>query len=254
VLAPLARKAMTRCGALGGARMLELLTESRVAEAIFEGVPPDVPVDSDASLPCVRVEMTFEAQSEALRLEHRRAVNAGTRLRDESVAATIPVATLRRSSLRPGVILLFEVETAPPDTGPLERSLECVYVPLRHLDWARRPALVRERLAAILPGLLAALAPTLEALQRRQLQAVQARYVEARHRALDRETATRRVLHSAARHLVQVGLFDRRTKRREEAGRVDAASSVEAHEDARDRAVALASSASLRAVLLVSRR
>jgi hypothetical protein len=218
---------------------------------IFEGTPPDVPDQTDAALPCVSVEMTLDGVLEALRLEQRRALSAAMTTPHPVSKATIPIATLRRSSLPQGVILLFDVETGPANDQPLERSLGCVYAELDAMAWPRRHALLRRRLAGILQGLLAAVAPTLEALQRRQREAIETRYVDARRRVLHRQAAVMAFQQSTARQLVQAGLFDRRPER---GHGIDAGSLFEEHDHHADGPDALMSSGSLRAVLLVDRR
>lgn len=265
VLAPLARRAIDR-RTTGASRMLELLTESRVAEAIFEGTPPDTLPVPTSDAPRVLVDLRAEATAEALRLQHRRTLMALSGQSAFQSRAAIPVTVLRRSSLQPGVILLFERRSTGSSNAIVERSHVVIHVALRLADdralaqdralwldpWPRRPAQIRLRVMELLPAILAAVSSTLGEVGRRQLESVRPRYVAALLNHGRRESGISKRHDSAARQLVQAGLFDRRAVRAS-AARLRAADVFEeATHDASGHG-GLTSSADLRAVLLVSR-
>lgn len=254
VLVPLARRATGRLGIGGGGRMLQLLTESRVAEAVFEGLPTDPPAEPVAAAPCVAVHLTGEANLEALRLQNRRTL--ASRARNTSAKhqrRATSVTVIRRSSLARGVVLIFDLKTAEPNGEMVERSLAAVHVVMTLPPWPQRPRQIGQRLSQFLPGLLRVVSPTLDQLGRRQLDAVRPRFLEAQGRARRRERAILNSRQSAARQLVQAGLFDRRAwrvARQDDAPR----EACTVPRDASTAIASLLSSASLRAVLVVSGR
>ena len=246
VLSPIARRAMpSRDG--GDRRLMELLTESRVAEAIFEGRAPQPPRNPAPEPPVITVPLAAESIVEALRLQRLRAALRDTATRERPPHA-IAVATLRRSRLAPGVVLVFDVDLIEPGANDVvERAVAAIHVEIAGSVWPRRPAHLKARIADSLPAILSAVAPVLDEVTAQRLNAVRPRFVLAAARAAARERRVRDEAASAARALVQAGLFER-PWHRPAAPRRDAGGHVA---DAVPPPVA---SATLRALLVVSRR
>jgi hypothetical protein len=251
--------------------MLKLLTESRVAEAIFEGTSPEVSEPPRMDFPGIWMNLSDEGIAEALRLKRLRTLldgvqgsrAAGSQVQPRTAncgpRTDIPVTRLRRCSLAPGAVLLFDLKTTAAHGEIVELALAAVHVAMTLPAWPRRPAEVRQRIARILPGLLTTVSQALDELGLRQLAAVRPLFIEAMTRARGREQALRNAHASMARQLVQAELFDRRAVRVAAAHRRSAAGLLEEEEEDQRMGFnsapnALKSSADLRAVLVVSRR
>jgi hypothetical protein len=250
VLAPLARRAVGFSGG-AGERMVRLLTESRVAALIFDGVAPspmELPDRDDLQL---TVDLSRDAEIEASRHRRREVLRVATLGRSERRRASIPVSTLGQSSLPAGLVLLFDIDTSASDRTVIERSTLAVHVEMALPSWPERPREITRSLEQLLPALRVVVSPILETAGHRQLQAIRYRYEEAAHRMHGRTVAIRQNQESVARRLVQAGLFERRARRDgppeadgfELGGRTEETASN-----------ALTSSADLRAVLIVRPR
>ena len=253
VLAPLVRRSRSHV-ATRGRRMLQLLTESRVAEAVFEERQLDLRSEPEQSDPCVLIDLSAEGESEALRLRARRSLamqSSGVRTRRG--ASIIPVAMLTRSALADGAILIVELKTSASGGEVAERSVAAVHVQTSPCVSSRKAEDLRLQLTRELPAILAATAPAIEQLGRRQLDEVRPRYVHNQARFETRARAISSVRDSAARRLIQAGLFDLRA--RPAPGWPTSGAHLDQDQLAADRhAQTLATHADLRAVLLVRRR
>ena len=210
VLAPLARRASGRLAG-GGRRMLQLLTESRVAQSVFERRPCELPAEA-AGVPGVHLDLAAESALEVHRLTNRRVLASSVRSpRWERSRPTTPVAVVRRSSLASGVVLLFDLKVVSAKGELVERALTALHIEMTPARWPRRPRQIRQQLGQYLPGLLRAASATLDRLARRQLDGVRGLYLESHERGQRRERAQARARDSAAKRLVQAGLFDRST-------------------------------------------
>lgn len=254
VLAPLARRAAGWRHTGTQSRLLELLTESRIARAIFERTLPEVPEPGAEGISTAVIDLRAEAEAEVARLMRRRQMlDLPDRLAD------IFISTLRRSSLPPGIILLFNLQVSTPLGDVVARRPAAVQVSLATSTWSRRRAHIERHLSELLPHVLAAVSPTIDALGRQYLASVQPLFNAANIHLQFRAQAILEACESAARQLVQIGLFDRRSVRA--AAQQQAARSVlqEVRED-EQRTIAgwarppLTAAASLRAVLVVSPR
>ena len=255
VLSPIARRVMPSYDG-GDRRLIELLTESRVASTIFEGRPPE-PSRSSAAPPVVTPTLAADSIVDALRLQRLRAA-----LRDTAAASAashaIAVATLRRWGLAPGVVLVFDVEVIDPAANDiLERAVAAVHVEVAGGVWPRRPVHLKTRIAEVLPAILRAAAPAVDDVAARRLSAVRPRFALAASRIAARERRVREETSSAARELVQAGLFERPWHRvaasRRETGSSTARAAEQLHAQPGDTPSPIAS-ATLRALLVVSRR
>lgn len=250
VLLPLARRAARELSAGITGRMLELMTESRVTECVLGGVaaePQHEVVDAHGTF----LDLSAEAAVEAQRLQHRRGP-AGPRDAMLRAHAVVPVTTIRGASLREGAALLYELKTSASH-DVVERALAAVHIELNlPAGWPRHPAAIRGKLADMLPSLLAAAAPAIERLNMRRLQAVRPRHDAARVSLQARERSIRTVHESAARKLVQAGLFERPATKRGAQGTDPGL--LDRQPAQRGNGRDLSASFDLRAILLVRRR
>jgi hypothetical protein len=192
--------------------MLQLLNESRVASLIFDGVPThsiDPPARDDQH---VTINLSEDAAAEAFRHQQRATLRAATSIRNGAPRSMV-VSTLRRSSWPPGFILIFDIKTSAADRTVLAGGPVALHVRLALPFWPERPRQIRRTIEDLLPALRTTVSPNLETAQRRQREAVRARYLDAAERMLRRDKAARSNHESAARELVQAGLFERRAKR-----------------------------------------
>jgi hypothetical protein len=253
VLAPLVRRGRDH-GAAHGGRMLQLLTESRVAEAVFDRQPLDVSSESRRADPCEWLDLAAESRAEAARQEARRRLATVTSSQVVGRAASsIPVATLNRTTLRDGAILIVELKTGAAAGAVVERSIAAVHVRTARMLWPQKAADLEQRLADVLPALLAAATPAIEALGRHQRDVVAPPHGLNQSRLGQRARAISSIRDSTARRLIQAGLFDLRTRSttRSAAGGTPLG---EEHDAATENAAALTVAAELRALLLVRRR
>jgi hypothetical protein len=252
VLAPLARRALGRFAG-GGRRMLQLLTESQVARAVFEGRPCDPPAQTATSRSCRQLDLAVESLQEVRRLTRHRAIARSTAARGRQISY-VPVAVVRRSSLLPGVVLVFDLKGLSADGQVVQRSLTAIQMALTVAQWPRQPQQLRRELARYLPGLLEAAAPTLERVSRAALDNARAVFLQASDRARQRERAIAATTRSAAMQLVQAGLFDRPERLSRSTRHLTPGGDLLEPPETDRRPADLTSSADLRAVLLVSAR
>jgi hypothetical protein len=239
--------------------MMQLLTESRVAEAVFEGLPRDLPEPIAVDVPRVTLNLAADGIDEAARIERHRALLASipTLLAGRSRSA-IDATVIRRSALTPGVVLLFDLKTNASDGDVIERAPVAIHVALDLLPWPRRPTLIRQQIEEILPSLLGAVSGTLADLGRRQLERVRPVFLQALGRSKRREQAIWTRRDRAARQLVQAGLFDRRALRAAAPREADPQGLLEQSRAQRlepgSEPSHVTASAELRGVLVVARR
>ena len=258
VVAPLVTRLAATATKRG--RMLDALTESRVAEAVMQNMEPArVIVELRAATPAFAVpppeDLASHAVREAARLEHQRRLVARSSLAPEAEAGQRAVAAVlrRRTRVPPGLYLVFALTLTGADGSPLHAEAR----------------LVRGEPRQDFSGVLSTLAQSHEAILRslvRQLaddprDAVARLESLRRERQQHREKAIADVFApgqpSAARLLVQAGLFDRRSLR---AAAAQAASASAHREEMNERAVGLGDSspvesrARLIALLLVPDR
>ena len=209
VLAPLVRRALRSSGSGAGQRMIELLSESRVAAMVFEGGAPEDPPAASAPCPVVRVDYSGEAHDEAKRLLEQRRLAASLPSTVHG-AAGLPVAMVRLRGLEPGVVLVFELRFTAANGDVEERDVIAIHLKTGPLRWRASRCDFSHRLMRVLPTFAAAAGPTLRRLLRQRLQLLQPVLLAARRRAQQRDEELRNFDGSAARRLVQRGLFERR--------------------------------------------
>ena len=219
VLAPLARRARTAGElAAGGAHMLELLSESAVADAVMTGDAVLRATPLHVHVPSAPPRLEAEAADEAGRLADVRRWTAFERSPD---AASRPVVTVVRRTdpaSEPTVTLLYSLALITPDarvvhSEPLalrvqvEGALETVR------DGSHALAVVDEVIRVAQPHIDALVSGRFEMASRSVLP--QHGQLLASLRARELTIAGDRI--SAAKQLVQAGLFDRRSVREAEA-------------------------------------
>jgi len=221
VLAPLARRARKAMEVMpGGGRMLELLAEMRVAEAVITGRADTLAVVPGARFACRQLHLSDEAAAEATRLEQERqwlSSDAGTLGANDyrPLVATF-TRKQRREDPRLTLVYTLSLETADGRTTHAEPLILCVRRPTHARPAARATDAVRvvheeleARQAAIqrcIAARVAALRSTVAPAHERLLAALSAR-----------EAAIGELLTQPAPQLVQAGLFDRRAVREAEA-------------------------------------
>jgi superfamily II DNA or RNA helicase len=259
VLAPLVRRASAWTDARSAARMVSLLTESRVAEAVFGGSLPELKGSASPEGDLPTLDLRADAEAETLRLARRRlaAVPVASAFRRKARRTTrngrlagIPVTTLSRTTLASGLVLVFDLTCATQSGDVVERAPAIVHVSTGRIVFPWRPRELRLVLNELLPGVLTAVAPTLDDLQRRQLLAVRPRFHVSAGRLTRRAAAIADVHDSAARRLVQAGLFEWRPSR----AAARAVRSTSLLERGADQPAPLTAHADLRAVLVVQHR
>jgi len=208
VLAPLLKRARTAAARGGPAARMASLRESTVATAVMGGA--EVPDQPPAGQPDVAtIDIQAEASAEALRLETARRLARADRT---SSSARLPPGVIVTAGRRPSrtVVVLVEVRVERVDGGPVHRELVPVVVDgvtLSATEQSHALAGVAERLMAShsLP-----VCAQVEKDCGERLDVIRARYVEAVRVAAGRERDISAATPSAARRLVQVGLFDAR--------------------------------------------
>ena len=208
VVAPFARRAAAWSDSRGHA-LLEWLTESRMAEAVFEGElrHPDKP--SGPRCACSSIDLHADALIEARRLEGRRVLLHNRRFIRPTESADIPCTAIYRSSLASGVVLIFDLKILHR-RETVERTVVALHCRIDLQPWSRKVSQIRGRVAGVLPQLLAIAAPKVTRLVRKRTEAVHLQAHEAWARTRARARSLQRLHESAARQLVQIGLFERR--------------------------------------------
>jgi superfamily II DNA or RNA helicase len=179
VLAPLGRR--SRSGPPGAAGLFELLTESRIADAVLAGQRPRDTSAAAHALPSL-LDLSGEALVEATRIEELRnhvALRRDTAHGDRTLVESS--VRRKRSSLPPGAIHVYELQL----TGA-------------------GGALLHSELVAVVDG---------RADARAWLSRMQALAESANAALRDREQRIVRPHESTSQALVQAGLFDRRALR-----------------------------------------
>lgn len=219
VLAPLVARART---SRTGYRMLELLGESRVADAIMSGhgVPALPAAGSDGQEPARADSYLLpRAHSEAARLESLRNLAERSERSDANESRQRPLLScVRRIARMPGaprlqqLALTYLVSVEANDGRSLHAEPVTVLLDLRSgaLNGLKTCSQARAALERILAGAAGVLEPVL----RERTSAVHARVAVAREqliRTLEvRESGISRAGRSAAKQIVQPRLFGRR--------------------------------------------
>jgi hypothetical protein len=214
VLAPLARRAArARASVSGGSGLLDVLVESRVAAAVMEAETLEAPAPEDAA-DCIRpgAELRTGACLEASRLTELRTWRSRGHHHSPRAAVAATVLRARRGTLFPGVVGIYTLSLTSKDGSVLHSELVVFHERGGVLAPPRTPEELREivqsfngHAASVEQAILARVDGHLNEVARRCARAAAA--LAAREQAI----VTPRL--SAARLLVQGGLFDQRAVR-----------------------------------------
>ena len=168
VLAPLAKRASRARSAMPGAsRLVNALTESRVAAAVMDGEPilranreqTDAPEMSPAVVPPLSLHEQAECEARRLRTQREWITASG----GHHDGASLRVSALRigRSNLRPGLICVYTLTLSTERGDAVHTELAAVHEPCDGPIGARTPAasrrVIREFVEAREPAVRAAL-------------------------------------------------------------------------------------------------
>ena len=246
VLAPLATRASRARSAMPGAsRLVDALTESRVAAAVMDGDP----IVQAGRGPIADPEMLLpppslreRAESEARRLRMHREWIAASGGHHDGAAVWVSALSVGRSSLRAGLICVYTLTLSTERGDAVHTELAVVHEPCGAPIDASSPAasrrVIHEFLEAREPAVRAALLVS-RASHLADVAASHSSRIAALHR---RERALMVPANLDAQEPVQNGLFDRRALRAQ-AARTGAASAL--LEAAQDRLESLAASQTL---------
>jgi superfamily II DNA or RNA helicase len=234
VLAPLARRAaIVRTTLMGRSRLLDLLTESRVAGAVFEGTPLDHPEMPEASMDpgpdAVRapINLRGEALAEVARLRAHREWVAGAA--EPSIAGTIAATTVRvgRGRTPPGFLCIYTLSLAADDGVMAHTQVIAVHAPGEPDGMPRTAAEVRR----LVQGFVESRGKAVHQAVRDQFAGPADLVAAEAGRAVSslehRERSLVAAMPSAARQLVQAGLFDQRALRADAVRRRAAAAQMD---------------------------
>jgi superfamily II DNA or RNA helicase len=256
VVAPLVNRRFMSTTTRG--RMLDALTESRVAEAVMANLEPArVLIEGCAAQPDYAVappeDLAAHAEREVARLEHHRRL-AGRSHSDTTRGAgrrTVASVAGRRTHMPPGLYLVFALILAGADGSRVHAEALAVRGEF-HLDYRGR--LAKSRMAARLRDIVAAVTQSGESFLQTLVHqdahdprnAVTGLEALRRGRLRRRERSVADVFApgqpSAARLLVQAGLFDRRSLA---AAAARATSEAARREEMNERALSLMDDSSL---------
>ena len=216
VIDPLVRRA-GRAGHFGVASLTAQLPEARVSERLLGGVPEAATPAVGGRLPLnlVTLDLRHEAVAEAARLELLRRCERRPRP-SQGGRPMLPAAHAGRTTTRAGeAVLTLVVTTTIRDRmgGPLEEGTVAVSGRLPGLSWRPDRAAFGRQLPTLLEQIVPGLRRRLSRRTGPRLSEVRAMHDRVSQAIGRRETAIEGSLRSAARELVQAGLFDRRALR-----------------------------------------
>jgi superfamily II DNA or RNA helicase len=214
VLAPLARRAArARSAAPSFSRLITALSDSRVASAIMEGTRLDesdgligsrVPA-TDQALPAPAALRT-EADAEAVRLGRQRAVLSASGRQRRSPALVTTIVRRRTSEL----FCIYTISLCTQSGTAIYRHVACAREGWPLGPSPRTATDVRRLTTDFLKNREPALRAVVLAAHAAELAAAATTHARALEAMEQREHTIAAALPSAARELVQVGLFDRR--------------------------------------------
>lgn len=218
VIAPLVRRAATS-GAVSRGNLFAQLTESEVAAGVLGGAP--APAARARALPSFLrvIDLQGEAAEEARRLSLLRGLDTPGSLLPRRPAAVPLLHLPKRSRHHPGAMLALFRIVLRDRASVLEEDLVALVIRLPHSAeaWPRGADALRQRITAALAERHAALSLVLTGIVSRRLAGIAPLHGAAAEAIRKRARFAERRLHSAAKELVQAGLFDRRTLRERQA-------------------------------------
>ena len=259
VLAPLVRRAARARTALPGRLgLLDVLTESRVAAAVMEGVPLE-PVATNVDVDSVPppVELREEARAEALRLTELRTWRSRASRRDAPTKIVAAVLRPKRTSLPGGLICVCTLSLTGDDGNVPHAELVVLHQPWHIAVDPRTQGEVRDIVNAFRTTRMASAEEMLMAHAADRISGTTDRCAAATAAMAQREAVIVPPAQSVAQHLVQRGLFDQRAARASDAYMRASATMLDETERRLEtllQASRLTPALSLTAILLVSSR
>lgn len=216
VLRPLMERAR-RSLAFDGSPLAARVPESQAAACVLAGRPlaPPTRCGAVAGTVIVKFELQEEARAEVERLALLRRLEPCRSLKPPPPTLVIPIVQAgRRWPVPPhDLALLLTISLRDGGGDAVDRTSLFVGLTIAAAEWPRAHAALRESVQDVLTGIR----PSLDACVAGHIAARQAQVGSvlgmARQAAAERDGQLRRQLQSAARTLVQAGLFDRRALR-----------------------------------------
>jgi superfamily II DNA or RNA helicase len=216
VVAPLLTRARRSRHSAVGLRMLDALSDSRVADAVMSGADVDL-VDVDASpvttADASQLVLDQEAAEEAERLSEERRLTARSNANGRRAEPGRPIATAfrrRYGSTQParGSILIYLCTIECESGRRLHAETVTVCVTAEAPRQPPTAVIMRRDLQPLVEPVDRSLAALLETWRSKTLDRVAALHRRVQTARSDRIAALAKVRESAARRLVQPGLFD----------------------------------------------
>jgi hypothetical protein len=216
VVAPLLTRARRSRHSAVGLRMLDALSDSRVADAVMSGADVDL-VDVDASpvttADASQLVLDQEAAEEAERLSEERRLTARSNANGRRAEPGRPIATAfrrRYGSTQParGSILIYLCTIECESGRRLHAETVTVCVTAEAPRQPPTAVIMRRDLQPLVEPVDRSLAALLETWRSKTLDRVAALHRPVQTARSDRIAALAKVRESAARRLVQPGLFD----------------------------------------------
>ena len=216
VIEPLLKRARQARATRAGLRMLDALSDSRVAEAVMSATRLEsvevLPVQPDGR-DAAPLALTVEARQEAERLIAERDRVARSQPDRRQTAPVVSILSRRTSGSGPtsGLILVYELAISTADDRWIHA--ETLVLNVRDVTWPSRPAanVVRALVESFAKPDNPQVASVVNARAARMVDEVAAIARPALEQLRRRQTAIAAVRQSTARQLVQPGLFDRRS-------------------------------------------
>jgi superfamily II DNA or RNA helicase len=261
VLAPLARRAArAQLASPSSARLVTVLSESRVAAAVMAGTRvDDLECTVDSPIPPMGLvqaappTLREQGAAEAVRLRHQRTVQSEPAPPRRSPALVATIVTRRRSDLPSGIFCIYTISLTTGNGDALDRQIACVRKPWPIPTRPRASAEVRKIAAEFLEEHGPALRDAALAAHEQPRAAVTASHAEVLDAMERRAHSIASGLPSTAKVLVQAGLFDRRALGTLRAKQRVSGALLEASDErlrSLDRGRALVAAAELTAVLI----
>jgi superfamily II DNA or RNA helicase len=220
VLAPLARRAaIARTSVMGRSRLLDLLSESRVAGAVLEGTALDDPETEGASVnhgleaDPAPVDLRTEALAEAARLRAHREWTAGATAPGVSGPIAVSAIRMRRGKTPPGFVCIYVLSLAGDAGAAAHTQVIAVHAAGERFRMPRTAAGVRRLVQGFIESRGMAMHEEVSGMFAGPAALVAAEIGRAVSSLQERERGLVAAMPSTARQLVQAGLFDQRALR-----------------------------------------
>jgi hypothetical protein len=183
------------------------VTESRMAEAVFDGL--QLHSNEEHRAPHLKsLDLRTAAIVETSRLRARRRLTSNRRITERGASRDLPCTILRRSHMDPGFVLVFDLSVVHL-RDVVDRSIAALHCRLPIASWPRKLAHVRGRIAEILASVASAAQPVAASLANGRADSIRREVLQGSQHLAERARSLQKASDSAARQLVQAGLFER---------------------------------------------